>query len=559
MRYLFLFIIVLTAFSCGEDGEKNACDYIVCDEWESCNTSNKRCELKDGRCLTLSDCINNQICNENHTCVEVIDKCKDVNCDEWEKCNPDNGECEAVLGRCSSNDDCEQTHICDLEHICVLRLCEENETKDFKCGFNNRGSVSKQCLNNEWVELNTCNDPDTCLNEDSRPSTYVCGINADDFLLEFCFDGQWVLSTECNSTDVCVNGTERSGDVPCGNNNEAVLNQICINGQWVTGEECIIPFITKWKTDNEGVTNANQIKIPINPQYEYDYKVDCNRDGIFEAEHITTSYICEYEQPGTYTVLISGEYPAIMFTDEDDHNKLIDVVRWGSRKWKSMENAFYMCKNLTISAADTPNLTNVQRMGFMFMGAENFNSNINHWDVSNATDMLYMFWRARAFNQPLNNWNVSNVVSMQEMFSGAISFNQDLSSWDVSSVVIMGLMFNGATSFNQPLNSWNVSNVRNMDGMFASCSFNQPLNNWNLTKVENMRWMFSFNDAFNQDLSSWDVSNVTDMLSMFYMTPSFNCDLSSWDVSNVTTCDDFSLSATAWTLPKPNFTQCNPE
>jgi len=27
-------------------------------------------------------------------------------------------------------------------------------------------------------------------------------------------------------------------------------------------------------------------------------------------------------------------------------------------------------------------------------------------------------------------------------------------------------------------------------------------------------------------------------------------------VSNVTDCQDFSLDATAWTLPKPNFTNC---
>ncbi len=562
MKYLFLFIIVLTAFvSCGDDKEKTACDYIVCEEWESCNTSNKRCELKDGRCSTLTDCDNNQICNENHTCTEIVDKCKDVICEEWETCNEDNGICHANVGRCSTNDDCKETHICGSEHICVFKVCEENETKEFKCGLNNKGSVTKQCVNNEWIDINDCNDPDICFIGDTRPSTYVCGINADDYLIEFCIDGQWILSTECSSTDVCINESERAGETPCGNNNMGVFAQICVNGQWVDGEgeDCIIPFITKWKTDNEGATGTNQILIPINPEFAYDYKVDCNNDGIFEAENLTTSYICEYEQPGTYTVLISGEYPAIMFTDGDDHNKLIDVLRWGSRKWKSMENAFYMCKNLTISAADAPNLSRVEEMGFMFMGAENFNSPINHWDVSNATEMLYMFWHAKSFNQPLNNWNVSNVVTMQEMFSGATSFNQDISSWDVSNVIIMGGMFNSATSFNQPLNSWNVSNVTAMNGMFASCSFNQPLNNWNVSKVDNMRWMFSFNNVFNQDISSWNVSNVTDMYSMFYLTYLFNQDLSSWNVSNVTVCDDFAINTDDWTLPKPNFTQCNPQ
>ena len=38
---------------------------------------------------------------------------------------------------------------------------------------------------------------------------------------------------------------------------------------------------------------------------------------------------------------------------------------------------------------------------------------------------------------------------------------------------------------------------------------------------------------------------------------SFNQDLRNWDVSSVTSCTDFSLSATAWTEPKPTFTNCS--
>jgi surface protein len=38
----------------------------------------------------------------------------------------------------------------------------------------------------------------------------------------------------------------------------------------------------------------------------------------------------------------------------------------------------------------------------------------------------------------------------------------------------------------------------------------------------------------------------------------FNQDLSSWNVSNVTQCNSFSDSNYQWTLPKPNFTNCDP-
>jgi len=45
---------------------------------------------------------------------------------------------------------------------------------------------------------------------------------------------------------------------------------------------------------------------------------------------------------------------------------------------------------------------------------------------------------------------------------------------------------------------------------------------------------------------------------MFWAATSFNQDLSSWSVDNVTECNYFSLNATSWTLPKPNFTNCTP-
>jgi len=54
---------------------------------------------------------------------------------------------------------------------------------------------------------------------------------------------------------------------------------------------------------------------------------------------------------------------------------------------------------------------------------------------------------------------------------------------------------------------------------------------------------------------------------MFYKSESINQDLSTWSVSNVSgtlppvnasACNDFSTGTTSWTLPKPNFTNCDP-
>lgn len=170
------------------------------------------------------------------------------------------------------------------------------------------------------------------------------------------------------------------------------------------------------------------------------------------------------------------------------------VTQWGTAHWKDMSMAFALCKNLDVTASDTPNLTNcndcsfmfhhceklkgnnkfndwnvsnIRNMKSMFLVATSFNQPINHWDVSNVTNMCGMFSKAKSFNQPLNNWNVANVTDMNNMFSGAKAFNQPLDKWDVSKVTTMSCMFLGAKKFNQPLNKWNVSNVKDWDCVFG--------------------------------------------------------------------------------------------
>ena len=182
-----------------------------------------------------------------------------------------------------------------------------------------------------------------------------------------------------------------------------------------------------------------------------------------------------------------------------------------------------------------------------------FNQDISSWDVSNVTNMGGMF-SDTPFNQAIGSWDVSSVTTMAFMFFNT-PFNQDIGNWDVSSVLVMNSMFSD-TPFNQDLSNWEVENVATMMYMFNSSNFNQDIGNWDVISVINMKFMFS-GSSFNQDISSWDVSSVGIMQGMFYDTP-FNQDLSNWSVGNVTSCSSFSQGASAWTLPQPNFTNCNP-
>lgn len=175
------------------------------------------------------------------------------------------------------------------------------------------------------------------------------------------------------------------------------------------------------------------------------------------------------------------------------------------------------------SGIETWNVSNVEDMTGMFMGATNFNQPLNAWDTSHVTGMKKMFYETISFNKPLDHWDVSNVEDMSCMFCDAHNFNQPLDSWDVSSVRSMCSMFYDAMSFNQSLNSWDVSRVQDMSGMFFGArAFNQPIKSWDVSQVETMSLMFADATSFNQPLNLWDVSRVKTMHCMFDRTASLD-------------------------------------
>lgn len=314
-------------------------------------------------------------------------------------------------------------------------------------------------------------------------------------------------------------------------------------------------FITTWKTLSSAYgNNGKKITIPTKGE-GYNYHIDWG-DGT-EDNNITGDITHIYPSNETlYMVKIYGNFPRIYFKKEHENGKcnieafnLLSVEQWGTNHWTSMNGAFHCRKMMTINASDTPNLTGVTDMSYMFFRAEKLNQDISSWDVSNITNMSYMFAEAENFNQPIGSWNVSNVIDMKHMFSLAKNFNQDIGAWDVSNVTNMSYMFDGnvdigygINTFNQNIGVWNVSNVSNMQNMFSGAiNFNQNINSWDVSRVGNMQRMFHTAESFNQDLNLWTTNNVTNMNQMFENSKNFtNHDLTSWDVSSVTTHSDFS-------------------
>ena len=342
-----------------------------------------------------------------------------------------------------------------------------------------------------------------------------------------------------------------------------------------------LPFISEWKTDNRGVSNSDQITLPLLSAGVYNFTVDwgdSTQDTITSWNQAEVTHT--YPAAGTYTVTIIGILKGWSFNPGGDRGKIIDISQWGVLDFYSqftgVADYFIDCVNLDISATDAPILENttslgtaffgcsslttpdfsqwdtskVTNMNFMFTNCTNFNGDISTWDVSGVNSFLRAFLNCSSFNQPLNDWDVSGVNSINSfaaMFSNCTSFNQDLDKWDTSNALNMSNMFQGCTNFNGDVSTWDTGNVTNMGGMFQNCvNFNQDLDQWDTSKVTNMNSMFNNCRNFNGDVTTLDVSEVINMQSMFRLCSNFNQNIGVWDVSNVTNMSTMFQSAVAF-------------
>ena len=195
------------------------------------------------------------------------------------------------------------------------------------------------------------------------------------------------------------------------------------------GTEVDTPFITTWKTDNDGLSKDNQITIPgTGTNYIINWEEVGNPTNK-GTETATNTHTITFPNAGTYKISISGgapEFSRINMFNSFNSEKLISIDQWGSIKWSSMESAFQDCKHLRdYNATDTPDLNNVTNMSFMFSHALIFNGDISNWNVNTITKMEEMFFSTSQFNQNLSGWDVSNVtVCTGFSTSSALTSNQ---------------------------------------------------------------------------------------------------------------------------------------
>ena len=217
--------------------------------------------------------------------------------------------------------------------------------------------------------------------------------------------------------------------------------------------------------------------IMTHSELNYDYSIDCDSDGVFEAQNLTSEYTCRYDSASIYKISIVGEFPHFEHHKEARRESTpVSLEQWGKIKWKSFERSF-SGSVLTFNATDIPDLSETVSMKGMFSNsARSMQIDMSGWDVSNVTDMSQMFF-STAMSTDISAWDVSGVTNMRRMFFLARDFNANLAGWNVENVTNMDYMFSGAASVtNNDLSNWNVDNVTTHEGFILGTAWDENHN-----------------------------------------------------------------------------------
>jgi len=325
----------------------------------------------------------------------------------------------------------------------------------------------------------------------------------------------------------------------------------CTDIRWMF-KECV-----SLTTGAEGWDFSNGLFTSIRYLFDHCDSFDCdlsgwNLTGITDMQGVL-NYCQQFDNDisGWDTSAVTDMAYLFFFNAQLRHLSVANLDTSVCTNFRSML-AFCTAFNVDISGWTIPTLSGDVSMQQMFNSSDNFNQNIDAWDVSAVTNMSEMFQDAFDFNQDFLTWDTGSVTDMSYMFNASFgtswgSFNGDVSNFDTSSVLTMRKMFNNCNEFNQNVGSWIVTNVTNMELMFANnYIFNQNLNSWNVSKVIDFRQMFANCSAFNGNVTSWTPVAAIDMDNMFSSCSNFNQDISGWDITGTTTLDNILFGANSF-------------
>lgn len=211
---------------------------------------------------------------------------------------------------------------------------------------------------------------------------------------------------------------------------------------------------------------ADTFVLPLPGADTYDYYVDWGEGGAEEHFVVNTSQTHVYAVSGTYLIKIRGTFPRIYFNGAGDRLKLMYIDNWGSIAWSSFANAFQYCANMQGRWSDTPDMTSVTSMTYMFFQCSVFNYSLNDWDVSNVTNMARCFYADTAYAKTIDNWNTSSVQDAYRLFRGCALMKYSFANFEIQSatnlqefLATVDINSAGTANYDATLISWSAQAV----------------------------------------------------------------------------------------------------
>lgn len=244
MRYLFLMITALLVFSgCDDQTALEQFNCGRCGDWQTCNVSDGRCDLIEGRCSDRSDCMGDQI---GQICVDhsCIDGCKS-NSDCKEEIN--NHLCDldetsdsygmCVVSECMNHSDCSknsdskktmcQLDIDDATYLtCVVLNCSSNDD----CTTQAENKFCNTDITN--IAFGQCYKPECLAHSECSGAKKLCQLDPDQSNQYTC------IAAECDTDEDCSENLDTSGNVKCEIDPDATGFGHCYRPKCINDSEC---------------------------------------------------------------------------------------------------------------------------------------------------------------------------------------------------------------------------------------------------------------------------------------------------------------------------------
>tara|TARA_R110002020_G_scaffold33448_1_gene101786 strand:- start:574 stop:1437 length:864 start_codon:yes stop_codon:yes gene_type:complete len=172
-----------------------------------------------------------------------------------------------------------------------------------------------------------------------------------------------------------------------------------------------------------------------------------------------------YSATGLYTIRLTGDVNGIQNNKTKDCRKITNLHNWGKVVIND-DQMFYGCKNMIVSASDSPKITTNSFIN-MFRLCEEITEikNLAYWDVSNVTRFDSMFLTCVQLNPDIGKWNMISATRISSMVKNTL-FNRNLANWRIDFITNM-VSFAQTTQLSTP----------NYDQILAGWITNSPQDN----------------------------------------------------------------------------------